>query len=427
MLTVLSSFASVMQNIWYVILAFVVLMIMVTIHEFGHYSAGKLLKFKINEFAVGMGPKIFFKTKKNGEVFSLRLLPLGGFCAFEGEDEENDAPGAFNKQAPWKRLIVLFSGAFFNFVSALLVCAILFSCYGETVAKVGVVFEYADAPMQTLEADDIIYEINGKKVYLIDSLNRYMTDETLTIKVIKKDGSEQTVTVKKGTFTNAYTQTAQNTIVLGTTADGVLTLGQGTMIYKMDGKLLSKPGDFEKYFSEISGDDCVVEVYATDGNFYTVTLNKETLSKLNVEESTYSGMGISPRYDRYKFGFWRSAGRIVPYCLETGLVILRSLGGIFTGDTPLSTLGGPVTTISTVSSVMSYGFASVLLLIVLISVNLAVFNLLPVPALDGCRMVFVLIEWLCGKPVNRKVEAWVNGIGLVLLIAFMILVDLLKL
>ena len=79
------------------------------------------------------------------------------------------------------------------------------------------------------------------------------------------------------------------------------------------------------------------------------------------------------------------------------------------------------------SQVVSYGFAPVLLMFVLISINLAVFNLLPVPALDGCRMVFVLIEWIAGKPVNRKVEAWINGIGLILLIGFMIVVDLLKL
>ena len=132
-------------------------------------------------------------------------------------------------------------------------------------------------------------------------------------------------------------------------------------------------------------------------------------------------------YARHKFDFGTATLRILPYCGETGLVILRTLGGIFTGATPLNSLGGPVTTISTVSQVVSYGFAPVLLMFVLISINLAVFNLLPVPALDGCRMVFVLIEWIAGKPVNRKVEAWINGIGLILLIGFMIVVDLLKL
>ena len=88
MLTLLASVSSVLTTIGNLLLAFVVLMIMITIHEFGHYTAGKLLKFRINEFSIGMGPKIFSKTKKNGEKFSLRVLPLGGYCAFDGEDGE---------------------------------------------------------------------------------------------------------------------------------------------------------------------------------------------------------------------------------------------------------------------------------------------------------------------------------------------------
>ena len=102
-----------------VLLAFVVLLFMITIHELGHYTAGKLLKFKINEFAIGMGPKLLSKKTKSGEVLSLRAFPLGGFCAFEGENEEGDNASSFNKQKPWKRIIVLFSGALFNFLSAI--------------------------------------------------------------------------------------------------------------------------------------------------------------------------------------------------------------------------------------------------------------------------------------------------------------------
>ncbi len=428
MMDLMCSFGSVVQTIWHVLLAFVILMIMVTIHEFGHYSAGKLLKFKINEFSVGMGPKVFSHTKKDGEVFSLRLLPLGGYCAFEGEDEENESEGAFNKQAPWKRLIVLFCGAFFNFLSALLVCAILFGCYGETVAKVGTVFGYADESVQTLSEDDIIYEINGRKVFIIDSLSRYMSKDDLTIKVLKSDGTFKTITAKKGTFTNAYLADDLDTdLVLKEYEDGTkITLTSGTMVYKISGNILKEVGDFEKYLNSCGSDAISLTVYASDGNFYDVSLSKSLLSVDNINESTYTGLGISPSYGVHKYG-WRSLGRIFPYCCETGLVILRSLGGIFTGATSVNDLGGPITTISTITTVVSYGFSSVLLLIVLISVNLAVFNLLPVPALDGCRMVFVIIEWIRKKPLNRKVEAYINGIGLIVLIALMILIDLLKL
>lgn len=95
--------SDVAETILYILLALVVLLVMITIHEAGHYTAGKILGFKINEFAIGMGPKLFSRKKKNGEVFSVRLFPLGGYCAFEGEDENMpDSPDAFNSQKPWK-------------------------------------------------------------------------------------------------------------------------------------------------------------------------------------------------------------------------------------------------------------------------------------------------------------------------------------
>ena len=156
-------------------------------------------------------------------------------------------------------------------------------------------------------------------------------------------------------------------------------------------------------------------------------LTKSQAQSLGVTESWYKGIGISVSYQTHKFSFGTALLRVFPYCGEVALLIWRTLGGLFTGAVGMESLGGPVTTIAMTAEIVSYGFASVLSLIVLFSVNLAVFNLLPVPALDGCRMVFVLIEWIAGKPINRKVEAYINGIGFVLLIIFVILVDLLKL
>lgn len=185
MLILLCDFISVMKTIGYVLLAFVVLMVMVLIHETGHYTAGKIFGFQINEFSVGMGPKIFSQKKKNGETFSLRLLPLGGYCAFEGETEDNKNPKAFNSQKPWKRLIVLFSGALFNFVSAILIAIIVFAAYGETVVKVNTVYEYAPEANRQLQSGDLIYKVNGKRVYMLDSLGRYLTDKEMTVVVLR--------------------------------------------------------------------------------------------------------------------------------------------------------------------------------------------------------------------------------------------------
>ena len=432
MLNLLCSFASVMKTVGYVLLALVVLLFMVLIHETGHYTAGKILGFQINEFAIGMGPKIFSKKKKNGEIFSLRIFPLGGFCAFEGEDDDKDNPRAFNNQKPWKRLIVLFAGAFFNFVSAILIAIIAFSCYGDTVAKVSTVYDYAPQENQQLQSGDIIYKINGKRVFVLDSISRYMSDGEMKFTVLRQNGDGkydfvELNGIQKGNFASAVLSKLDCAVAPVNGRE----LQKGDTIYKLNGHSLGQKGDFEKYLNVAiaSGQEtCTLTV--TDGeNTYDYTLATSDVSsgKLTVAESAYSGVGMSIRYDKYRFGFGESLVRAFPYCGEVGMLVLRTLGGLITGAVGVDQVGGPITTISMTTQVISTGFANVLTLIVLISVNLAVFNLLPVPALDGCRMVFVIIEWIARKPINRKVEAYINGIGLIVLIVLMVLIDLLKL
>ena len=426
---IIASFGSVMLKIWYVILAFLILMLMVTVHEFGHYLAGKLLKFKINEFAVGMGPKLLSKTRKNGEVISLRAFPLGGYCAFEGEnDDGTDNPDAFNKQKPWKRLIVLFAGAFFNFLFAVLVCFILFTAYGESVTVVGKPFGYADSAVQELQTGDIIYEVNGKRVYLIQSVSEYLKDDQLEVTVYRQDGTFKTIKVDKQTFFLSYVSDLKRDYKLD---DSGTLLTKGDQIYKIDDVYMSKNGQYVQYLSDLAvtyGSDhvCQVTILTQNNVQCVISLTVDDLLKIGVKESRYSGLGISTKTMMYKYPFGMRMGRILPFCGETAVVVLKTLGGLFTGSTGLDEMGGPITTIAVTSQVVAAGFPAVLLLIVLISVNLAVFNLLPVPALDGCQMVFVIIEWITKKPLKPKVQAMINGIGLIILIALVILLDVLK-
>ena len=168
MISNLLSAASVFKYIGYILIAILVLLFMVLIHELGHYIAGKILKFKINEFSVGFGPKIFQKKNKNGELIYLRAVPLGGYCAFEGETEENkDNPQAFNNQKPWKRLIVLFSGAFFNFLSGIIFSFILLLCSGYDLVQVKNISE-TSINYNCLQTGDVIYGIEGNKVNFVD-------------------------------------------------------------------------------------------------------------------------------------------------------------------------------------------------------------------------------------------------------------------
>lgn len=432
MLTVLCDFVSVMQSVWHVILAFLVLMFMVLIHETGHYTAGKIFNFQINEFSIGMGPKIFSKTKKNGEVFSLRLLPLGGYCAFEGEGEDKDNPRAFNNQKPWKRLIVLFSGAFFNFISAILIAIVAISCYGDTVAVIGTVYDYAPSSNQQLQSDDIIYKINGKRVFVLDNIGRYMDSEEMEFTVLRPQQDSNGATVyeeislkgikKQNYFSSVLTKVEKELY------SGTRKLVQGDTIYKLNGVSLCAHGDFERALNLSNGDKVTLTVIGGDGDYdYVVDKSLFTDNILNAQESAYSGVGMSVGYAKHVFSFGESLARAVPYCGEVGMLVLRTLGGLITGAVGIDQVGGPITTISMTSQVVATGFGNVLTLIVLISVNLAVFNLLPVPALDGCQMIFVLIEWIARKPINRKVQSYINGIGLVVLIILMVLIDILKL
>ena len=431
MINFFCSFLSGLQSIGNILVALLVFLFMITVHEFGHFVAGRLLNFQINEFSVGMGPKLLSKKAKNGTTYSLRALPLGGFCAFEGEndDETEVNPRAFNNQKPWKRIIVLVSGALFNFVSAIIICSIVFLSYGETVVKVNDVYEYAPTINQQLEGK-MLYKINGKKLYVIDGLGQYL-DQEMTVEVIDENGNIQKIEgVKLGTFVTPtvnlvgeqiLSNDGKHAIVKGDTLYSV-TLQDGTVRY------FSQQGDYNSIIAGINGAYTltVIDTYGVHYD-YTIANNVYLSERISIVESEYTGVGMSITYVKHKFAFGEAISRVVPYCAETAMVVLRSFGSLITGAVSLDQVGGPISTIGMTSQVVSTGFANVLFLVVLISVNLAVFNLLPVPALDGCQIIFCIIEWIAGKPINRKVQAWINGIGLIVLIGFAIIVDLLKL
>ena len=148
----------------YILLAVVISLFMVLIHEFGHYIVGKILKFKITEFSVGFGFPIFSHTsKKTGEKFSLRIFPLGGYCSFYGEDEEKESPDplAFNNQKPWKRILVFFAGVTANFLTAIIFSWILLCCNGYDVPQIAKDVVYQE---NVYQAGDVITHINGKKI-----------------------------------------------------------------------------------------------------------------------------------------------------------------------------------------------------------------------------------------------------------------------
>ena len=425
----LLNFAGIMKSLGGVALAIIILLAMVTIHEFGHYVAGKILGFKINEFSVGFGPAILKKrSKKTGEIFALRIVPLGGYCAFDGEDEMEDTPKKqevqpseepfeemvslpeekveegdrcevkenpeeeypepkgerFNNQPPWKRIIVLLAGATMNYLLALFLIVIMFAFIGRPTYQISKV-EYEEGASQGaiqtynegLQTGDTVLKINGRAVYLITdwqkALDGKKKGEVVELLVLR-GGKEQTVAVSL--YEDAH----------------VSSMNDNSAIFFSLGIA---------YREEVTDKEGNTSVQVTRGGALLPTSVRE--------------------------GFWETIGGSFAYSWKIGGTVLRSLGELFTGKLGMDAVGGPITTIKVTSEVAASGFASFLNIAALIGVNLAVFNLLPVPALDGCKVIFCIIEWIRKKPVNRNVEAMIHFIGIIFLFGFAIMVDLLQL
>ena len=422
-------FASTMKSIGGVLLAILILLAMVTVHEFGHYVAGKILGFKINEFSVGFGPALFQKrSKKTGELFAVRLIPLGGYCAFDGEDEDDEelpdqavektweepfeelqgktekdggrdalnAPaatfetqeiaenqdndgaaeeypepqgGRFNDQPPWKRIIVLIAGATMNYLLALILIVVMFACIGRPVFEVQKTPASAETTAAQVSADaDVFVWETGDVILEIDGKIPYMITDYIDILEGKKAGEKVPVLILR----DGQEQTVQ------------LTLVQNASFANMtDTQTLLRAMGFTK------GDSLINRAQ--------------------------------------KDGFWETIGNAFGYSFKIGGTVLRSLGELLTGKIGMESMGGPVTTITVTAQAASSGWSSFLSIAAFIGVNLAVFNLLPIPALDGCKVIFCLIEWIFKKPVNRKVEAIIHFIGIIFLFGFAILVDVLQL
>ena len=419
-------FAAFGQWIGGILLAILILLAMVSIHEFGHYVAGKLLNFRINEFSIGFGPAIFKRrSKTSGEIFAVRIIPLGGYCAFDGEDYDGDDPrselptedGAqmaqapfselegveegkkeptvsevnpvvqeeypkpkgerFNDQAPWKRIIVLVAGALMNYLLAIVLLLIMCFSYGVPMCMAIPVGYEGEAltPVEwettALSSLDIIVSIEGKEVGMYTDCMDALSG--------KKAGESVSVTVYR---------------IFEETVDGE-----------------------------------VVRTWRQKEVSLTLLADAEFASSAEMEKLE-AAMGLAVGTQSVKRDFWHTVGGAFEYSGEMATSVLRTLGELITGafgDKTADVVSGPISMIGQTARVASMSPFSFLYIASFIGVNLAVFNLLPVPALDGCKVIFCIIEWIRKKPVNRKVESIINFAGLVLLFGFVILIDVLKL
>ncbi len=325
--------------------------ILIIIHEFGHFIAAKLMGVRVNEFAVGFGPKLF--SKKCGETtYKVNLIPLGGYCAMEGEEDESDDDRAFCRKKPWRRFVIVVAGAVFNLILGVILVAIsLIPGKYFATTKISKFTDDAVSNGYGLMVGDEIIEVDSRKILTTYDLSYAFTgisDGTVDMRVLRNG---QKVELKDVKFATA----------------------------------------------SLEGIDYIAVDFWVEPEEKTLFSYIEQTLKMTV-----------------------SYAKVVWFSL------IDLIGGRF----GLNAISGPVGVTAAIGTAAKQSLANIWPIMALITINLGIFNLLPLPALDGGRLLFILIEMIFKKPVPQKFENLVHTLGFVLLFALMILItfkDILKL
>lgn len=331
----------------YLLLTLLLLSILVFLHEGGHFLVARLNKITVNEFSIGMGPKIFsHRSKKSGIVYSIRALPIGGFVSMAGEDEASEDPNAFCNKNVWRRISTVLAGPVTNIIVGFLGMLVLVALTGPATNIVAAFLDDATSVNYGLQIDDKIVAVDGVKTHTGNEVVyeiTYQGDKPLDITVIR-NGEKIVI----------------EDVVFPTVEENGVTLGNYDMLF--------------------------YGISEADRSFSIVISHT----------------------------FWRT--------YSTAKMVWDSLADLIGGRFGLDAISGPIGMTELVGSALATGWESLLYLWVIISVNLGVMNLLPLPALDGGRLMFLFWEAITRKPVNKTVESYINAAGLLILMAFMLII-----
>lgn len=327
----------------YIILAILLFGFLVFIHELGHFVAALACKVKVNEFAIGMGPKIFSRTsKKSGIAYSLRLFPIGGFVSMDGENESSDNEAALCNKPVWQRIIITLAGPLMNLLLGFLLMAVLVTASGNLASNTIDKFQ-----------DISISDING--------------------------------------------------------------LRKGDTIIKVDGTRVYT-GNEVVYEIMMQGYEPIDIVVIRDGK-------ERLIPDVHFPTDVQSGITIGV-YDFYLKAEPKTVGNVIKHAwtrsLSTVKMVWDSLAGLIGGRYGVEAISGPIGVTEQITEVAKSGNTlNLLYLFIVISINLGVMNLLPIPALDGGHLLFYLIELCIGKPiVNSDIENYIHAIGMLILLGF---------
>ena len=439
---------SVLTTIALILIGVLLFELIIFIHEFGHFITAKKSGIKVNEFSLGMGPQIFSFGK--GETkYSLRVFPIGGFCAMEGEDEESPEPRAFNNAKVWKRMIVIIAGAVMNIILGfvlMFVVVVQQDAYSSTEVQSFPATSFSSCT--GLQSGDVIKEINGYGISTSMDFNYPISTAELktvdgsTLEIYKEDCGNNLYNIAVSLVQDKNNKLSDEQVskvneLLSKSTNDIVKAKSKEDAYSI----------YENYYKDIN-DACGIKDYKVEKIVEKETRKRYTADILverngeekllkNVQFFTYTTKDNSDpqvSIDFYVKPIEKTIGSVLSQTfkqtISTCKMIYASLGGLLTGKFGLKDMSGPIGIASAVTTVasesLSSGFMSavnsIIYVMMIITVNLGLFNMLPFPALDGGRFVFLIIEAIRGKSVPRKVEAIVNGIGMGLLILLMILI-----
>ena len=451
------------MNPLYILYAILIFGLLIFIHELGHFIVARLCGVKVLEFAIGMGPKLIsWKGKKSGTRYALRLFPIGGFVNMLGENgmevvqgdngEGKDSPTMFREvpsddpedtrpvntdlqeltpelakqaycnQSVWKRILISIAGPAMNIILGILLMLVMVIMQGQNAAATTVVAGFhvqytAEEAQYGFEPDDHLYAVDNERLLSYADFERLVKNA---------NGKEITVTVQRINKEHTEYEMIDVTVAL---AESDLDLFTGSLSetcgLNIEDKVIKVNSTRVHTYDELS-----YEIMNQGYKPLTLTVlrNGEKVVLEDVIVPSYESEGIVFGnmdfliYREPDFNFVTVLKHTWFRSLSTVKMVYDSLFGLFSGRYGVEAVSGPVGITKVVGQAAQYGFATLLNIVVIISINLGVMNLLPIPALDGGHIFIYLIEVVRRKPMKRELEGIINFVGLVIMLALAVLI-----